>query len=74
MLRTRSKHASGLKRAHANFKFVDLLRDQRGVALLEYSILIGSIAIAGSLGLVAIGVALVRSYNFAQALLLSPVP
>jgi hypothetical protein len=42
--------------------------------MLEYSILIGSIAIAGSLGLVAVGVALVRSYDFAQALLLSPVP
>jgi hypothetical protein len=42
--------------------------------LLEYSILIGTIAIAGSLGLVAVGVAIVRSYNFAQALLLSPVP
>jgi Flp pilus assembly pilin Flp len=51
-----------------------LLCDERGVAMLEYTILIGSIAIAGSLGLVAVGVALVRSYDFAQALLLSPVP
>jgi Flp pilus assembly pilin Flp len=51
-----------------------LIRDERGVAMLEYTILIGSIAIAGSVGLVAVGVALVRSYDFAQALLLSPVP
>lgn len=51
-----------------------LLRDERGVAMLEYTILIGSIAIAGALGLVAVGAALVRSYDFAQALLLSPVP
>lgn len=42
--------------------------------MLEYAILIGSVAIAGSVGLVAVGAALVRSYDFAQALLLSPVP
>jgi Flp pilus assembly pilin Flp len=75
MLRTSLKHVShpGIARAPRSVEAA-LLRDERGVAMLEYSILIGSIAIAGSLGLVAVGVALVRSYDFAQALLLSPVP
>ena len=74
MLRTSLKHASHPRFAPAPKSVAALLGDERGVAMLEYTILIGSIAIAGSLGLVAVGVALVRSYDFAQALLLSPVP
>lgn len=51
-----------------------LRTDTRGSILLEYSVLIGSIALAGALGLVAVGIALVRSFDFARALLLSPIP
>jgi hypothetical protein len=55
--------------------FMRCLRaDTRGSILLEYSVLIGSIALAGALGLVAVGIALVRSFDFARALLLSPIP
>ena len=51
-----------------------LRTDTRGSILLEYSVLIGSLALAGALGLVAVGIALVRSFDFARALLLSPIP
>lgn len=51
-----------------------LRTDTRGSILLEYSVLIGSIALAGALGLIAVGIALVRSFDFARALLLSPIP
>jgi Flp pilus assembly pilin Flp len=55
--------------------FMRCLRtDTRGSILLEYAVLIGSIALAGALGLVAVGIALVRSFDFARALLLSPIP
>jgi Flp pilus assembly pilin Flp len=48
--------------------------DERGSVLVEYSVLIGSIAIAGALGLVAVGISLVRSFDFVRGLLLCPIP
>jgi len=42
--------------------------------MVEYSVLIGVIAIAGSLGLVVVGVALVHSFDFVRGLLLCPIP
>jgi len=51
-----------------------LLRDTRGAAMLEYAILVGAIAIAGSLGLLAVGIALFRSFHFVRGFLLVPVP
>ena len=74
MVRVTLEQASHRIASSSQSGVVSWLRDERGVAMLEYAILIGSIAIAGSVGLVAVGVSLVRSYDFAQALLLSPVP
>jgi Flp pilus assembly pilin Flp len=74
MVRVSLEQASQRVARSSRSGVVSWLRDERGVAMLEYAILIGSIAIAGSIGLVAVGVSLVRSYDFAQALLLSPVP
>jgi Flp pilus assembly pilin Flp len=51
-----------------------LVRDARGAVLVEYSVLVGAMAIAGALGLVAVGISLVRSFEFARALLLCPIP
>lgn len=48
--------------------------DTRGALMVEYSVLIGVIAIAGSLGLVIVGLALVHSFDFVRGLLLCPIP
>ena len=52
----------------------DLRADTRGALLVEYSVLIGVIAIAGSLGLVLVGLALVHSFDFVRGILLCPIP
>lgn len=51
-----------------------LYADTRGAMLVEYSVLIGVIAIAGSFGLLGVGLALVRSFDFVRGLLLCPIP
>ncbi len=51
-----------------------LYRDTRGAVMVEYVILIGTMAIGGALGLVVIGLALVESFVFVRGLLLSGVP
>jgi hypothetical protein len=52
----------------------DLYRDTRGTVMVEYVILIGTMAIGGALGLVVIGLAFVESFVFVRGLLLSGVP
>lgn len=52
----------------------ELRTDTRGALMVEYSVLIGAVAIAGSLGLVVVGLALVRSFDFVRGLLLCPIP
>ena len=51
-----------------------LLRDTRGAALLEYSILVGCVALSGCVGLVVVGVALLDSFEFVRRLILVPTP
>jgi Flp pilus assembly pilin Flp len=55
-------------------RVAELRVDTRGALLVEYSVLIGVIAIAGSLGLVLVGLALVHSFDFVRGLLLCPIP
>lgn len=55
-------------------RLAELRADTRGALMVEYSVLIGVIAIAGSLGLVVVGVALVHSFDFVRGLLLCPIP
>jgi Flp pilus assembly pilin Flp len=55
-------------------RIAELRADTRGALLVEYSVLIGAIAIAGSLGLVVVGLALVHSFDFVRGLLLCPIP
>lgn len=52
----------------------ELRADTRGALLVEYSVLIGAIAIAGSIALVGVGLALVHSFDFVRGLLLCPIP
>lgn len=51
-----------------------LLEDTRGAVLLEYSILVGTMALAGALGLLLVGIATLNSFGFVRELLLSAVP
>lgn len=51
-----------------------LYADTRGALLVEYSVLIGAIAIGASFGLILVGVALARSFDFVRGLLLCPIP
>ena len=51
-----------------------LVTDTRGALMVEYSVLIGAIAIAASFGLVLVGTALVRSFDFVRGMLLCPIP
>jgi len=51
-----------------------LLRDTRGAALLEYSILVGCVALSGCVGLVVVGAALIDSFEFVRRLILVPTP
>jgi hypothetical protein len=51
-----------------------LYRDTRGTVTIEYVVVIGTMALGGALGLVAVGLALVESFAFVRGLLLSGVP
>jgi Flp pilus assembly pilin Flp len=48
--------------------------DTRGAVLLEYSILVGAVALACAAGLVIVGVAVLNSFGFVRELLLSAIP
>jgi hypothetical protein len=51
-----------------------LLEDTRGAVLLEYSILVGTLALAGAVGLLLVGIATLNSFGFVRELLLSAIP
>ena len=51
-----------------------LLTDTRGAVLLEYSIVIGTMALAGAVGLLLVGIAVLNSFGFVRELLLSAIP
>ena len=51
-----------------------LLEDTRGAVLLEYSIVIGTVALAGAVGLLVAGIAVLNSFGFVRELLLSAIP
>jgi len=48
--------------------------DSRGAVLLEYSILVGTVALACSIGLLIVGIAVLNSFGFVRELLLSAIP
>jgi len=51
-----------------------LLRDARGAVMLEYSIVVGTVALAGAVGLLIVGIAVLNSFGFVRELLLSAIP
>ncbi len=52
----------------------DLVAHQHGAIMLEYTILVGCVALSGCVGLIVVGVALVDSFDFVRSLILTPVP
>jgi hypothetical protein len=48
--------------------------DTRGAVLVEYSALIGGVAIAGALGLVLVGAEVAKSLDFVRSMILCPIP
>jgi Flp pilus assembly pilin Flp len=51
-----------------------LVDDTRGGVMVEYTVLIGAVAIAGSVGLVAVGIAVAKNFEFVRGMLLVPIP
>lgn len=51
-----------------------LLKDTRGAVMVEYSVLIGGIALAGAIGFIAVGTAVAENFEFVRGLLLCPIP
>ena len=51
-----------------------LLADARGAIMVEYTVLIGAIALIGSVGLILVGAAVMHNFNFVRGLLLCPLP
>lgn len=61
-------------RQDASSRLRQLRLDTRGAVLLEYSILVGTVALACAVGLFVIGVAVLNSFGFVRELLLSAIP
>ena len=55
-------------------RFRKLRLDTRGAVLLEYSILVGTVALACAVGLLVVGIAVLNSFGFVRELLLSAIP
>lgn len=51
-----------------------LFADTRGAIMVEYSVLIGVIAITASFALVGVGVAVAENFDFVRGLILCPIP
>jgi len=51
-----------------------LAADERGAAMTEATVLVGSVAVVAMMTFVAFGVALASNYNFARSYFLSPLP
>lgn len=54
--------------------FSQLLRETRGATMVEYIVLIGTVAIGSSIALVGLGVAVYRNFAFVRNLSLLPFP
>jgi len=59
---------------HETSLLARLACDARGALLLEYSILVGTVALACAVGLLVVGIAMLNSFGFVRELLLSAIP
>jgi hypothetical protein len=51
-----------------------LWRDTRGIVMLEYSILMGTVAIGSAIAFITVGVAFVRNFDLVRGVLLCVFP
>ena len=51
-----------------------LAHDTRGSVMVEYTVLVGAVAILGAVGLVLVGIAVAESFEFVRGMLLVPIP
>jgi Flp pilus assembly pilin Flp len=54
--------------------FAKLRSDTRGAVLVEYAVVVGGIALAGSLGLILVGAEVAKSLDFVRSMILCPIP
>ena len=54
--------------------FAAFARDQRGAVMPEYAVLLSVVVMVSSVGLVALGRAIVTDFNRGRALVIFPVP
>jgi len=70
---TMSKHDSPAAQRQTS-RLRRLRLDARGALMLEYSILVGTVALACAVGLLVVGIAVLNSFGFVRELLLSAIP
>jgi Flp pilus assembly pilin Flp len=51
-----------------------LWRDTRGLVMLEYSILIGTVALGSAIAFITVGVAIVNNFDLVRAMLVCAFP
>ncbi len=51
-----------------------LLRDQRGAVTVEYTVVLGLVAVGASVAVIGLGALLLQLFQFQQAVLLLPFP
>jgi Flp pilus assembly pilin Flp len=51
-----------------------LLADVRGAVMVEYAVVVGAIALAGSAAVILVGAAVMHNFDFVRGLLLCPLP
>ena len=67
-----SKLSSGWRQSKAVLARIP--SDDRGAILVEYTVLVGAVAIAGAVGLIVVGIAIAESFEFVRGMLLIPIP
>jgi Flp pilus assembly pilin Flp len=65
---------SRTKRADLAGSVARIIRDTRGAVMVEYTVLIGAVALIGSVGFIAVGIAVVKNFAFVRGMLLCPIP
>ena len=59
---------------HDNSRVHQALLDEQGALMLEYSVLVGTVALSCAVGLLIVGIAVLNSFGFVRELLLSAIP
>lgn len=55
-------------------RLADLMTDERGAVMVEYSVVVGTVAVISFGAFIALGIALARNFDFVRSNLLFPFP